>query len=129
MKTEDLIIYSIAMEQGEKIWTIVMGWDYFSKDTFGKQIVKTADSIAANISEGMNRFHFRETRQFLYISRGSLAETKTWLQKALFRNLIQQEQFDAMNQQFDSLGVKIYNFIRTINRNILSDNRMTYSKK
>jgi four helix bundle protein len=129
MTTEDLRIYSIAMEQGEKIWTIVLDWDYFSKDTIGKQFVKSVDSIAANISEGINRFHYRETRQFLYISRGSLSESKTWLKKALNLRLIQKEQFDTINEQFDSLGVKINNFIRTINNNILKDKQSIYTKK
>ena len=51
-------------------------------DTIGKQLVRSADSIAANISEGFGRYHFKDSKRFYYISRGSLFETKTWLEKS-----------------------------------------------
>ena len=54
------------MELAEKIWNMVEGWDYFSKDTLGKQLVKAADSIAANLSEGFGRYHYRESAHFGY---------------------------------------------------------------
>jgi four helix bundle protein len=37
----------------------VIKWDYFLKDTIGKQLVKAADSVAANLSEGFGRYHFK----------------------------------------------------------------------
>ena len=54
------------MEIGEKIWRIVDGWDYLSKKTIGTQLIEAADSIAANISEGFGRFHYKEAKQFSY---------------------------------------------------------------
>jgi len=63
-------------------------WDFFAKDTIGKQFVKLTDSIAANISEGFGRFFYKENRQFGYYARGSLFETTTWLTKAHNRKLI-----------------------------------------
>ncbi len=39
------------MDIGEKVWILVGEWNYFSKDTVGKQLVKAVDSIAANLSE------------------------------------------------------------------------------
>ncbi len=52
MKLEELKVYQLAMNVGEKVWVIVSKWDYFAKDTVGKQLVKSVDSIAANLSEG-----------------------------------------------------------------------------
>jgi four helix bundle protein len=75
MKLEDLQIYQLSIEIGEKIWQIVESWGYFEKDTVGKQLVRAADSIAANISEGYGRFHYQENKHFCYYSRGSLQET------------------------------------------------------
>ena len=66
MKLEELRVYQQSMELAEKIWHIVEGWDYFSKDTLGKQLVKAADSIAANLSEGFGRYHYRESAHFGY---------------------------------------------------------------
>ena len=59
MKLEELKVYQLAMNVGEKVWEIVSKWDYFTKDTVGKQLVKSVDSIAANISEGYGRFHYK----------------------------------------------------------------------
>ena len=77
------------MEIGEKVWRIVEGWDYLSKKTIGTQLIEAADSIAANISEGFGRFHYKEAKQFSYYARGSLFETKTWLTKANKRQLLE----------------------------------------
>jgi len=56
MKLEELQVYQLAMQTAEKIWNIVINWNYFEKDTVGKQLVKAADSIASNLSEGFGRF-------------------------------------------------------------------------
>jgi len=98
MNLEELKVYNLSMEIGEKIWSIVSKWDYFSKDTVGKQFIKSADSIAANISEGYGRYHYRENIQFCYYSRGSLFETKTWTEKSYRRELIsEKEHFEIIN--------------------------------
>jgi len=48
MKLEELQVYQLSMEIGEKVWKIVIDWDYFLKDTIGKQLVRATDSVAAN---------------------------------------------------------------------------------
>jgi hypothetical protein len=32
MKLEELQVYNLSMKMGEKIWTIVIEWDYFTKE-------------------------------------------------------------------------------------------------
>jgi four helix bundle protein len=44
-------IFQVSMSLGDRIWDIVVNWDYIAKDTIGKQLVKAADSVASNISE------------------------------------------------------------------------------
>jgi four helix bundle protein len=95
-RLEDFEIYKIAMEIGEEVWNIVSIWDNFSKDTLGKQLVRSADSIAANIAEGYGRFSFKDRRAFTLYSRGSLLETKTWITKSNNRKLTTKEQFDRI---------------------------------
>ncbi len=77
MNLEELQVYKLSMDIAEKIWVIVDKWDYFNKDTVGKQLVRAIDSVAANLSEGYGRFHYKENKNFCYYSRGSLYETKT----------------------------------------------------
>ena len=42
IKLIDLEVYKIAMDIGDNIWDIVEKWDFFNKDTLGKQFVKAA---------------------------------------------------------------------------------------
>lgn len=116
MKLDDLEVYRIAMSIGDKVWGIVGQWDYFSKDTVGKQLVRAADSIAANISEGFGRYHYKETRQFSYFARGSLFETRTWIQKGYQRNLISAQAYSELVNLTNLLGIKLNNYINSLNR-------------
>ena len=117
MKLEDLRIYQMALEIGEVVWNEVSKWNYFEKDTIGKQLVRSADSIAANISEGFGRFFYRETKQFGYYSRGSLYGTKTWLEKAYQRRLINAETHERLMKDIDILAIKLNKYLQTIGSN------------
>ncbi|MFN9784889.1 MAG: four helix bundle protein [Sphingobacteriales bacterium] len=99
MKTRDLKIYQQAMEIGEDVWTMVQNWEHFSKSALGKQMLRAADSIALNIAEGDGRYFYKERNQFFYFSRGSAYETSCCLQKALQRNLINESQFNDLNNK------------------------------
>jgi four helix bundle protein len=113
-KLEDFTAYNLAMELGEWVWNHVKTWDYFAKDTIGKQFIRAADSIAANLSEGLGRYHFKETKNFAYYSRGSLFETKTWLTKASNRELISSEQLLEVQSTLEVLGKMINGYIKSI---------------
>jgi four helix bundle protein len=114
MKLEDLVIYQIAMEVGDEIWFSVTEWENLAKYSIGKQIIRSADSIAANISEGFGRYHYKDRKNFMFYSRGSLFETKTWLTKARNRHIITEDFFENQIQKLDSLGVKLNNYISTL---------------
>lgn len=116
MKLEEFNVYNLSMDIGEKIWNIVEGWTIFQKDTVGKQLVRAADSIAANLSEGFGRYHYKETIHFSYYSRGSLFETKTWLTKAHTRKLIETATFDQFIKDIDLIGIKLNNYINSIGK-------------
>ncbi len=111
---EELKVYSLSMELGEKVWDIVEKWNYFVKDTVGKQLVKAADSIAANLSEGFGRYHYLENKNFSYYSRGSLYETKTWITKAHNRKLINDSNFLLLSNDIDYIGKMLNNYIKSI---------------
>lgn len=111
---EDFKVYNLAMDLGEKVWSIVSEWDNFHQDTIGKQLVKACDSIAANLSEGLGRYHFKEMKNFSYYSRGSLFETKTWLTKSCNRKLINEDQFLELINGIDIIGKMLNSYIKTL---------------
>ncbi|MCF8243320.1 MAG: four helix bundle protein [Melioribacteraceae bacterium] len=116
MRLEELKVYQLAMELGEEVWQIVIQWNYFEKETIGKQLIKAADSVAANLSEGFGRYHFNEAKHFGYYSRGSFYETKTWLTKAHNRALINDDLYEKFTKQFDIIGIKLNNYINSIGK-------------
>jgi four helix bundle protein len=85
---ESLRVYQLAEQLADEVWRVVAGWEYFAKDTVGKQIVKAVDSIGANIAEGTGRGSFQDNRRFVRNARGSLYETKHWLRRAFRRQLL-----------------------------------------
>jgi four helix bundle protein len=116
MRLEDFTTYQLSMKLGDRVWDVVQKWNWFEKDTVGKQLVKAVDSVAANLSEGLGRYHYNEARHFSYYSRGSLYETKTWLTKAYNRELISKEAFDIFMSDIEVIGLKLNNYINSIGK-------------
>ena len=116
MKLEEFRVYQMSVAFGEEVWDIVIKWDYFAKDTIGKQLVRAIDSVSANLSEGYGRYHYKEAKNFSYYSRGSLYESKTWITKAKRRKLIPEETFEEMIKSIDNIGVKLNNYIKSIGK-------------
>lgn len=110
-------IYQMSMKLGDIIWEIVEKWDYFQKDTIGKQVVRSADSVAANFSEGYGRYHFKEKMRFNYYSRGSLFETVTWIRKARKRNLMTETEFLKIKEIVIPLHKKLNIYIKKLRIN------------
>ena len=111
---EDLQVYQLAEQLCDMIWAVVADWDHFAKDTIGKQIVRSADSIGANISEGKGRGSFQDNRRFVKIARGSLYETKHWLRRAYKRKLLAQKQISELSPLVDELAPKLNAYLNSI---------------
>ncbi len=114
MELEELKVYELSMKLGEDVWQIIDGWSFFQKDTVGKQLVRAVDSVAANLSEGFGRYHFKKTKNFGYYSRGSLYETKTWLGKANKRKLISDDKYSELIISIDTIGKMLNKYIKSI---------------
>lgn len=103
----EIEVYTLSEKFGNDVWNIVLKWDMFAKETIGKQLVKAADSISANIAESHGRFHFKDKANFGFYARGSLEETKSWLRKAIKRKLLADEDVDNFTRQVDIIGPKL----------------------
>jgi len=115
LKVEDLEIYQMAEDLSDRIWNICIKWDYFAKNTIGKQMVRAADSISANLAEGHGRFHFKDRLNFCYYARGSLEEIRSWLSKASRRGLISSE-LAEIKQIVEILPKKLNAYINSIKK-------------
>jgi len=96
---ENLRVYQFSEELADEVWSIVTKWDNFARDTVGKQLVRSTDSIGANIAEGEGRGSYR---RFIKIARGSLQETQHWLRRAFKRNLLNEDQIKSLKTIVDT---------------------------
>ncbi len=113
---EKLRVYQFSEELSDQIWRIVVNWDNLAKDTVGKQIIRSADSIGANIAEGEGRGSFQDNRRFCRIARGSLQETQHWLRRAYQRNLLTIEQIEALKPLIEKLAPTLNAYLTSIGK-------------
>jgi four helix bundle protein len=111
---ENLRVYQLAESLADEIWNIVGRWEQFAKDIVGKQIIRSVDSIGANIAEGSGRYNYQDNRRFVRIARGSLNETRYWLRRAYTRNLLTQEQVSKLRPIVDELSPKLNAYLKSI---------------
>ncbi len=110
IKTLDLTKFRIihqADEIGEFVWNEVVKWNHFQKETIGKQIARSADSISANLSESFGRYSYADRKRFIYYARGSLCETINWLEKSIARGLIDLQTGQEIKEKLTALSFQI----------------------
>lgn len=115
---DSLEIYQDALEFSNTIWDIVIKWDYFSQKTIGSQLVRSCDSISANIAEGYGRYHFKENLHFCYYARGSFEETKDWIRKASQRNLLKKQNLEKIDVFINNFSKRLNSYIKYIKKSI-----------
>jgi four helix bundle protein len=111
---EDLRILKSAEESADKIWKQVVQWDEFARDVVGKQLARATDSIGANIAESFGRFNYGEKIQFLYYARGSLFETKYWLNRAKTRDLMTSTAVEEYISRLTDIAKQLNSFAESL---------------
>ena len=112
---EKLQVYKLSEVLADAIWDVVQGWSYFARDTVGKQMIKAADSIGANIAEGTGRGSLVDNRRFIRMARGSLYETQPWLRRAFRRSLLTKRQVNTLSPLVSELTPKLNAYFRSVN--------------
>lgn len=111
---ENLKVYQLAEGLADQVWDIVIKWSPLARDTVGKQLIRAADSIGANIAEGDGRGTYPENRRFVRIARGSLNETQHWLRRAFKRKLLDQKQIATLKPLVDELAPRLNAYLKSI---------------
>ncbi|MBN1976037.1 MAG: four helix bundle protein [Anaerolineae bacterium] len=95
---------------------MIVKWEPFARDVVGGQLARAADSVGANVAEAYGRFHYGEKLQFLYYARGSLFETKYWLNRALTRGLMSADQVQHYALQLTEVARQLNAFAGSIKK-------------
>jgi len=111
---ENLRVYNLSEKLADLVWDIVIKWDFLPQKTVGIQLIRSADSIGANIAEGTGRGSFGDNRRFAKIARGSLFEVKHWLRRAYKRKLLTEEETASLQKIITELTPKLSAYIRSI---------------
>lgn len=115
---ETLRVYQLSETLADDIWQIVEKWTSFAQDTVGKQMVRAADSIGANIAEGTGKGALLEHRRYVRIARGSLYETMHWLQRAYLRQLLSAEETERLKNNLDELTRTLNGYLRSLGQRL-----------
>jgi len=109
-------LIELADQVSDQIWDEVGKWEYFHQNTIGKQLVRSADSISANLSEAYGRYTYPERRLFSLYARGSMCETINWINKAIRRNLISQDAGNEILKSLTNISYKINGYVRSLKK-------------
>ena len=118
LKISQIEAYNISKDLSNFTWDIVIKWDYFTRDTVGKQFVRAVDSISANIAEGFGRFHKKDKIKFFQYSKGSVLESYDWTEKSKHRILITEDEYNELLQTLQKLPKSINSLIKYTNDNL-----------
>ena len=113
---ESLDVYKLSAMLADEIWRIVLKRDGFEKETIGKQVIRAADGVGANIAEGTGRGSFPDNRRFVRMARRSLYETRHWLPRADARKLLTDAQVASLKQIIKELAPRLNAYLRSIGR-------------
>lgn len=83
------------------------------------QMRRAAISVPANIAEGHSRRTSKEFLQFLTIANGSLVEVEYYLELARDLKYISTEQYIALDNQRQKVGMLLHAFIVSVHTKLL----------
>jgi four helix bundle protein len=78
------------------------------------QLRRAAASIAANIAEGFNRYHFNDKIRFYYNARGSISEAQNFLFLAKDLGFFPVDKFKGLFNDSEEINKLINGLIRSI---------------
>jgi four helix bundle protein len=101
--------YQLALELAVEVHARTRQWPSYERWSIGGQLVRAAGSIGANIAEAEGRWHAKDRMRFLVMARGSLFETRHWINLAARTGLVVEGSYGA---QLDELGRTTNGLIR-----------------
>lgn len=98
---EEMDMFRTFVSVCDSIWSLVVTWAPLARETVGKQLIRAADSVGANLVEGDGRYSASDSIHFLVIARASARETRYWIQRAESRSLLSSETANVLLDDID----------------------------
>lgn len=113
-KFEDLEIWQLGKELVEKVYELSSSGEFKKDFTFKNQIRRAAISVPSNIAEGFGREGNKEFINFLYISHGSLCETKSHLLIAKELGYLEENNTENLFENIERLKAKTLSLVKSL---------------
>ena len=118
LNLEKITAYKISSDLSDEVWNLVSSWSILAQRTIGEQLIKSIDSIPANIAEGEGRYFKKDKIKFFFQARGSLFEAIHWVAKTGKRKLLSQEQCVRLLEKLEKLPKEINFLIKNTSKNL-----------
>ena len=105
---EDLVAYAESAALADELHQLIRLWPREERWDLGRQLIRAADSVGANIAEAYGRWRPDDKKRLLLIARGSYFETHHWLARARKRGLLEADYSDRL----DEIGRALNGLIR-----------------
>jgi four helix bundle protein len=110
-KFEDLDVWKNARELCRKIREVINTTDLVKEYSMKNQILGSSGSVMDNIAEGFERDGNKEFIQFLYISKGSLGETRSQIHRCFDSGYLSEFRYNDLINDCQNLSGQISNLI------------------
>ncbi len=111
---KDLLVWQKSMELVNAVYCVSQAFPEDERYGLTSQVRRSAVSIPSNISEGFNRYHNKEYRQFLYQALGSCAELETQLLIAAQQQFIKEHEKGTLIETLDHIQAMLRNLIKKL---------------
>ena len=101
---QDLLVWQKAMDLAVMIYELTRKLPREERFSLADQMRRASVSIPSNIAEGQQRKTTKEFIQFLFVSKGSLAEIETQLILCMKLSYLNQEQIEPALQLCGDIG-------------------------
>jgi len=111
---EDLLVWQKAHKLVLEIYKLSSKFPESEKWGLTTQLRRAISSVPANIVEGKSRETDKELLYFLYISRGSLEESRYFVLLAFDLDYISQDEYSLFQESFTEVSYLLSQLIKTV---------------
>ena len=104
----DILAYQNSKKLFPIIYKIIRAWSYLDQKELGSQIIRSANSIHANIAEGYGK-SVNDFKRYLTNALGSCDEILSHLEDAFNVSLIDENNYIYLKDNYTIIGKQIYN--------------------
>lgn len=110
----DLEIWKDGYTLLMKIYDASVMFPPFEQFSLKSQIIRSSNSVIANIAESNGRYYYADKIRVLYIARGEIVETRSHLAVAYGQKYIVKDKFKELNEGYKKLAKDLNLFINSL---------------